>query len=1514
MATFTITPLTSVFAAPGNAFELDTAGVADALNVQLGAILMTVGVNSYAARLKATLGWTVDISGSLIATNTGTAGLKLDGGNAGLSTINVSEDGSIRGQAGIIVGDGAASTGSAATITNRGTITATDGVGILFQTAGAHAVTNYGTISGNFGILDNFIPVGAAAGSNDTITNYGTMDVISAGAGTNSLTNSGTIRVSPFNEPSYQGGSGQDTVKNLAGGVLGGAIYLGNGGTALAPQLVENSGSIGQDLNGISVLGGTGNDTVSNLLYISQMDGAVSLGNGGNKLTNFGYVGFSNGYTYTGGTGTDDVTNTGGYFGRAVFLGGSGDLSANTVTNTGTISHDGSGLAVVGGGGTDTVTNSGYIAGFLQLLGGANTLNNNAGIIAQDSNGLSYDGGLAGDTITNKAGATIVGMINAYNGANSLNNAGTIGSAVLVDPKSYVGGDGIDLIVNSGTINGAIQLGGTATSINANITATQVSVNNTGTIGGYVEGENGADTVANTSTATTQARIEGWINLLNGTNTLNNTGGYVGEYAPSHYSYRGGDGVDTVNNTNVAGFRGTLIGGVFVGAGTTNTVTNFGDIGKMNDGLAFTFFDYGVVALGASNDTVTNNLGATIAGSLQLQDGTNTVTNSGAIGSNTSGGSVVTGLGQDTVTNNLLAAMAGGVDLGAGLNALTNYGQIGKFNSAWSYYGTTGQDTITNYGTMAGGVFADNGTAPVLPATAITTVNSLVNRGTIGVGGGGFSFAGGNGIDTVVNSGTMAGGITLKQDVGTAATNNINGAVISVDNTGTIGAVFGASVYGDDGIDTVKNTSSATFRATMAGGVELYRGTNTFTNSGGSVGATNPVDGSSYLGLDGADTVSNLSTATQAATFAGYVDVGNGTNGLTNSGNIDGTDATGRSYVGGSGADTVANSGRMAGNVFAGHGANKLTNNGTVEAGGLTSQVISYQGGDGTDTVTNTGTLAGAIVMLDLNGSGSTQANTADNTGGKVGAYVQNGNIQISIAGDIGKDTVTNTTTIASRAVLDGGVLLYAGENGFTNTGGSVGKNFQGWSYTGGNDKDAVINKNFVSGAITAAGTMAGYVDVKGGVNSLDNSGNIYGSDGSGWSYLGGTGNDTITNSGLMAGGVFGGDGTPPVLPATTITTLNKLVNSGTMGASVDDINTSKYHLSFSGGNGIDVVSNSGTMAGGIWLNADAAPSTTDNLSAALVVGTVQVSVVNTGTIGVDSYGNSIVGDNGKDTVFNTSSATVRAVLEGSVFLNGGDNVFTNTGGSVGTSGVNGYSYRGTGGNDTVSNASTAAQAATFAGYVDMGGGNNSVSNTGNIDGKDANGWSYVGGTGNDTITNSGKMAGGVLAGADGDAATTINKLTNNGTIGASVTSQLSYQGGTGIDIVINNGVMEGGIKLRSNTIESTDNLNAANPASVVNKGALGPNGFGISVEGGMGQKRWKTPVPLRREQCSTAVLTCSGATTASPTRVAVSDPTSFSITAIPAEGKATPFSTPAPRCSTPQCPAAWSWEGASTP
>jgi outer membrane autotransporter protein len=133
--------------------------------------------------------------------------------------------------------------------------------------------------------------------------------------------------------------------------------------------------------------------------------------------------------------------------------------SDNTINNSGAITSA-SGEGIRSGTGT-TITNSGAISGSIGVVSGAGATITNSGAITGRS-GFAITSG-AGTTLTNTGSITgssgVSGAVSLSGGGNTIINSGTITGLGAGGAISSTGGAGTDIVDNSGTITGSVDLG-----------------------------------------------------------------------------------------------------------------------------------------------------------------------------------------------------------------------------------------------------------------------------------------------------------------------------------------------------------------------------------------------------------------------------------------------------------------------------------------------------------------------------------------------------------------------------------------------------------------------------------------------------------------------------------------------------------------------------------------------------------------------------------------------------------------------------------------------------------------------------------------------------------------------------------------------------------------------------------------------------------------------------------------------------------------------------------------------
>jgi hypothetical protein len=470
---------------------------------------------------------------------------------------------------------------------------------------------------------------------------------------------------------------------------------------------------------------------------------------------------------------------------------------------------------------------------------------------------------------------------------------------------------------------------------------------------------------------TNSGEMFGEVWMSRGADSLTNSGLIAG-----HLDM--GAGNDTVNNTGKIFENQTIdSAGVNLGSGT-NTLTNA--VGAVIEGR---------VRGGFGTDTVTN--AGLITDGVELEDGKNTVTNSGFIK-----GDIGTGSGDDTVTNNL--DVRGGIYVGGGLNKVTNTGHVFDDISADS-----GNDTITNNGRVDGSINAGDGNNVI---TNTGLVHYSINTGNAGTAVGQ--------LEKITNSGTIYDSIR---------TGNGNREII---NSGVV----------RNHVETGNGNDKFTNSKDVFEHVYLGDGNNTFINSG-TVGKNNDLENDGFQSGNGADVVTNTGT------IRGNVDVGDGDNTVTNSKVIRGSIFSGTAVNAVVGTvtkqETITNSGTLYGMISTGDGNRTITNSGIIYGEdvvfggeGTEPEHVGIMTGMGNDTVTNSKSIYGDVLLAGGNdtfknvagivfGGVALGMGTDPDGAGTLNKLENSGTIYGDIDGSNVVDTIKNTKTMLGDVNLYGG-------------------------------------------------------------------------------------------------------------------------------------------------------------------------------------------------------------------------------------------------------------------------------------------------------------------------------------------------------------------------------------------------------------------------------------------------------------------------------------------------------------
>jgi serralysin len=640
------------------------------------------------------------------------------------------------------------------------------------------------------------------------------------------------------------------------------------------------------------------------------------------------------------------------------------------------------------------------------------------------------------------------------------------------------------------------------------------------------------------------------------------------------------------------------IGGLnnaFIASAWTN-IDNNGVIssGGLGRAIVFDGFAPGSNIKATTTTTINNNLGAVIAGGTHGIEynglGKLVVANKGIIvGSEAtsnnegSGNAIQSFDGTVVVTNEVGATISGSIRAGWLNSSVTNKGLIEGTIRAHMYTeevppGGPGSD-LTGYidynrnGTPAnqpGDKHYNNITETGMTVTNSGTVDGTDNWGNDN--GNTFEVALdlSHAKDVVTNTGIIFGVVDTHSG-NDIITNEASGKIygdIYAGSGGQFYQAFGAyaldadtltnkglidgSVYTNLGKDTVTNNGEITGRIEI--GIGNYDAANATGEDYDTLTNTGLIRGNIWTGL-GDDVVTNSGTMDDGLDMSAWPgDYDSGTNTWTWN-----NDTTSANKEFDNDKDKLTNTGVIAGLVSMGHGADTVTNSnlirGDLELGSY-SWVGNFDDGipatpvdlavfqaDDKDTVTNTGTVTGYI----WTGLG---ADVITNSGYTSGIFTTDNNrsfttddgepVTITIpvnAGSFDIDTVTNTGTVrdeiwtgvgddkvmnkATGKVTDGGIYTGDGADIIENDG------FVAGDVAGGNGSDKITNKGTIRGNV--------YLGTDGATNTLINTkiigGSVLGSYGlnPGDPDLVAQGNNNIDNSGTIAGDISLGGGTDNV-------------------------------------------------------------------------------------------------------------------------------------------------------------------------------------------------------------------------------------------------------------------------------------------------------------------------------------------------------------------------------------------------
>jgi len=925
--------------------------------------------------------------------------------------------------------------GAADSFTNAGTITVRDGgasdTSNTSAITGGNAIVNSGAIALNGGVAVRYATsftntgtisqlVGGAAArgvenvsaviNNGTISVGGVAVLLDYNSFNGSLQNSGTI-VSTGS--SAVRASTQISVTNLASGLISAA---GRPAVQMSGGLLTNAGSIIGDVDlAYTPYGGVSSSAATYVAQGGSLNGNLRFGAGGDLFLETGDGSGVSGII-DGGAGFD-------IFGHSRSASGTVTLGAVQAIN-----FEAEYVEALGADTTVTTSSTGPLTGDLYLGGDGNIVNGvdiTGGLITQRPAGYfpPFSGAHMLASLTNTA--AVRGYILAT--AHSFSNSGTVGSAALRGTAVQIDSTDRLTFTNSGRITSG------ASTVSVYLTGTDVNtlkVTNSGIIeGGGLVAELGSTaaatlTVDNSGTITATGLFGTGVGLLDyaaGTQFSVTNSGTIqandgGTAIRNPYSGRAGtlpafgihvegdaSATATITNatTGIIGAKGPLSTTITT-AGPALVLDNAGTITggagttlAANDGYAITagttYLAGAIQSLGSVADSITNS--GTITGSIDLGGGDDRIVNTGTIN-----GNVFLRAGDDTFLQRASATLIGTVDAGAGVDTFIVDATGG---------GAINGDQFVNFER-----FMQTGTGSVAYSGAFTFNTIDVSGGTVTVAAGqtlastgAITISGGAGSESVINDGTIAGGIDLDGGSDSVVNNGLIGGSVALgsgDDSFTEGA--GSHVAGlvDGGAGT------DTYRVVLAGdrnGIGYRSNFEQLALTG---------TGTLLLGLD-----QNFATVTLAGTSLSAQ-----LNGFT-IGQVTGSDAN----------ETLVVDGDVGAALLG--GGNDLLALGTNRAAGL------YDGGIGLDTlrfdatspVTLTGSATG-FERLALAGN----ALTVQGTLGTTGAPLSFGD------GD-------QALTLAAGGRIAGTIDLGAGNDSFRWSAGGI---LQG-SVSGGAGTDSII-------------------------------------------------------------------------------------------------------------------------------------------------------------------------------------------------------------------------------------------------------------------------------------------------------------------------------------------------------------------------------------------------------------------------------------------------------------------------
>ncbi|WP_157692352.1 Hint domain-containing protein [Granulibacter bethesdensis] len=1058
---------------------------------------------------------------------------------------------------------------NSASLTNTGTFTGKVNLGFssTLSNVGTLSPDSTGTVvsmnvSANRLIL---VPTAVVSG---TVTAQGTLNYLelASGSTTGTISGIGTQYVginTQIDQNAKWVMSGTNSfVPGLTLNVMGTLVnrsMLVSTGSIINSGFIENSSAI---YGGISFVG-TGSITNAVSSAIINSNGAAISGQA-SSVSNAGtLIGHRSG-------------TTAGY--------GISFQAGGTIINTGGVTGDDSGIIISGSVGT--VTNIGAISGVtsygIGLLNGGYVSNVSGAVLSGSLIGIYATGAAA--TIVNDANASISGNSTSASGAainlqsgGTITNAGSIGGAG--GTAVIFGGNGQNLLqLLAGAQFTGLVTGGTT----AQNTLSLLSSSNAGVISGigtsYINFQNitvgsgaswslsGSNSIAAGYTVTNSGLLTN-AGAFNNSGTINNT--TVGTLS----------GVVTLSNNGLLINSGSVIGTI-VGAGSNNTITNYGTVTPAGaTAIAMGGAGINLLQLGARsqiNGIATAN-----------SSGTNTLELLSGASAGTINGSNFVGFQTGSIDGGAVWTISGN----GNFTSLVNNGRLtnqGSLSAAQGIILNTSTASLTN---ATGATISNIGTSQYV-ITASNSGGVINNSGTILATGNGAV-----GAITLLSSGTITNNANAQiVSNGSAYVIVINGTNNYVQNAGLIKGVSDAVNLGAN--STLINTGTLETTGGFYSGAFLHGSGNSISNTGRVLG------GGFGLGMD-AGIINNAGTIMASDSGAGRgvaFSLASAGNLLVNTGAIS-SNSTAVLMAAGTVQNTAASaliSGAAYGILFTSSAAaGTVLNTGTIRGGtygisaagalNVTNQLSGYISGSigiiaqQPATINSNGIIigsSGTAIAMNGNGSNLLQLGVAAQISGVATANIAGNNTLELLAGSsAGSISGSQIAGFQTGIVDTNATWTMSGNNtnftSFTNNG-----NLTNTGTLAATNGIIIVGSGVIQNAITSSinntGTQYAAIQSNGTGATVINSGNI-----TSYKAISLSGNGHITNaaggliqSSVTTGGTFG---------ITAAGTGNVLVNNGTIIAFTDGAN-----LGSGGGNTLQntgrISSNGGSFSG-VYMN-----------------------------------------------------------------------------------------------------------------------------------------------------------------------------------------------------------------------------------------------------------------------------------------------------------------------------------------